>query len=333
MPRWTNFPNGITSQGVPTFGTGGLPPFTGNYFFVQENSSLGAGVAGGLGTVQSPFNTIQQALAGCVSGHDDVIFLMEGSVHVSATQGSIAWNLNDTHLIGICSPMLRGKRARVSVTGTTGFNQLFLVTGTGCYFANFQIFYGFPNTSSALVAWEDDGGRNTYDNVEFLGFGDGTVSTGTANLTGARAFKMNTSTGETTFRNCVFGVDTETRNATNYTIEIAGAAPRVTFDNCDFEAYIGSTGASGSHVLIGANGIDRYLNFNNCRFLNAVGAGATTMTQAMNLNASAGGRVYLNNGTTGDGFTHWETAQSGSLYGSVPIPVAADMGKALEVNT
>ena len=63
MPRFTNFPNGITSLGIPTFGTGTIPPFTGNYFFVQQTTT--AGVNAGSGTAQSPYNTIEAALAAC----------------------------------------------------------------------------------------------------------------------------------------------------------------------------------------------------------------------------------------------------------------------------
>jgi hypothetical protein len=324
MPKFTNFPNGITSLGIPTFGTGFLPPFTGNYFFVQESASVGSGNPGGLGTVQAPFNTLQQALAKCVSGNNDVIFLT-GTVHVSAAQGSIPWNKNNTHLIGICSPMKRGKRARISVTGSTGFNQLFNVTANGCMFANFQTFYGFPNTSGALICWEDDGGRNTYDNVEFLGFGDGTVSTGTANLTGARAFKMNGNTGETTFRNCVFGVDTVVRNATNYTVEIAGGAPRLTFENCDFESDLGSSGTAASHLLIGASGIDRYLILNRCHFLSAIKSGGSAMAQAFNVNAAAGGVVLMDQ-SEAFGVTAWETTPSNSVYTNMSIVGAAGAG-------
>lgn len=320
MPRFTNFPNGVSSLGIPTFGTGIIPPFTGNYFFVKETTTIGA--SAGQGTAQQPFNTISQALAQCTSGNNDVIFLI-GTVHVTA---SIAWNKNNTHLVGLCAPIKRGKRARISVSGTTGFNNLVNVTANGCYFKNFGTFYGFANASSALVAWEDDGGRNSYDNVEFLGFGDGTASTGTSNLTGARAFKMNTSTGESTWRNCVFGVDTTVRNATNYTLEIAGGAPRLTFENCDFESDLGASGGASSHVLIGAAGIDRYCNFRNCLFLDStLSGGATAMAQVFNVNAAAGG-VVLMDSCTSFGATAWETAPSGSIFYNMVTPAASQAG-------
>src|SRR6185312_11573463 len=102
-------------------------------------------------------------------------------------------------------------------------------------------------------------------------------------------------TGESTWRNCVFGVDTTTRNATNYTLEIAGGAPRLYFENCTFEAYLGASGGSSSHVLIGASGIDRYMQMNNCKLLNSTKSGATAMAQAFNLNAAIGGLIYFQN--------------------------------------
>lgn len=323
MASWTNFPNGITSLGIPTFGTGMLPPFTGKYFFVQETTT--AGVTAGSGTAQQPFNTIESALAQCVAGRNDVIFVT-GTIHTTA---AIAWSKNNVHLAGLCAPLKRGKRARFSSSGSTPFSYLFDVTANGCYFTNFGTFYGFPTVgSTAPVCWRDTGGRNNYANVEFLGFGDGTVSTGTANQTTARAFAMNTSTGESTFRSCVFGVDTIVRNAANHTVEIAGGAPRITFDDCDFEADLGASGAGSSHLLIGASGIDRYLNMTNCRLMNSIGSGATAMTQALNVSASAGGIVLLKD-TTGYGFTNWETSASGRVYNNMPAPASTDAGIAI----
>lgn len=323
MARFTNFPNGITSLGIPTFGTGTIPPFTGNYFFVQQTTT--AGVTAGAGTAQSPYNTIEAALAACTSGNNDVIFLI-GTVSLTAT---LTWSLNNTHLVGLCGPLQRGKRARISSSGSTPFGPLVSVTGNGCLFQDFGTFFGFSTTgSTSPICWQDTGGRNTYDCVEFMGFGDGTASTGTAVQTGARAFKLNTSTGECTFRNCTFGVDTITRNATNYTLEIAGGAPRLTFENCDFEAYLGSSGASSSHVLIGSAGIDRYVNFKGCRFMNATGSAATTMTQCMNVSSSAGGMVLLDQ-CTGFGFTHWETSASGRVLLDMGTVTAHDGGIAV----
>src|SRR5262249_35154330 len=164
MGGFTNYPNGITSLGIPTFGSGGfIPPFTGKYFFVQETTT--AGVAAGSGTAQAPFNRFDEALASCVAGRNDVIFLT-GTVHITS---KISWSKNNVHLVGLCAPLKRGKRARVSVSGSTPFSFLFDVSASGCLFQNFGTFYGFSTTGATTpICWQDTGGRNCYNNVEFL---------------------------------------------------------------------------------------------------------------------------------------------------------------------
>lgn len=292
MPGLTNFPNGISSFGVPILsGVGGIP-FTGAYYFVNEAT----GLDGNSGSTPSQaLKTLDQALAlesaatGTAGGRNSVVYF-SGTQHRTST---LAWNLPQTHLIGIDAPMKRGKRARISVTGSTGFNKLVENSAQGNYFANFGTFYGWSNTSAALINWSDTGGRACYENVEFMGFGDATVSTGSANLTGSRAFTFNNNTGESTFRNCVFGVDTVQRGAANYTLEIAGGAPRMYFENCDFEADLAAGGTAGSHLLIGAAGIDRYVNFVGCRFHSDVDSSGSAMAQGLNVSSSAGGTVLL----------------------------------------
>lgn len=322
MAGFTNFPNGITSLGIPTFGTGGIiPPFPSKYFFVEQTTTAGASY--GAGTPASPYNTIEQALAQCTAGNNDVIFVT-GTIHKTS---SVLWTKNNTHLVGLCAPLKRGKRARISVTGTTPFSYLFDVSANGCIFANIGTFYGFATVGATTpICWRDTGGRSLYQNVEFLGFGNGTVSTGTSNQTTARAFLLSGSTGECTFNNCVFGVDTISRNAVNWTLEVAGASPRNTFDGCDFEAMMGASAAAGGHILIGSGGIDRYLNFRRCSFQNAVGSTATAMTQAASIHASAGGIVLIDEGTHMYGATNWETVASGALFTAHPAVSLVDSG-------
>lgn len=317
----TNFPGGISSFGIPTFGANGLPTYPGQVFFVNETT----GSDGNTGGAEDPFATLTFALSKCNANQNDCV-VFEGTIHLTST---LTWNKNQVHLIGSSGPLKRGKRARISVSGATAFAPLVDVTASGCWFTNFGTFYGFNSASNNNICWKDEGGRNCYDLVEFLGFGDGTASTGTSNITGARALLLTGSTGESTFRSCTFGVDTQTRNATNYTVEIAGASPRNYFYDCDFEAYLGSSGASSCHLLIGASGIDRYLNFMRCRFMNSIKSGATAMTQLMNLNAAIGGAILLNQ-CTGYGYTHIETTPSNQVFVDNSAPsIAADVGIAV----
>jgi hypothetical protein len=285
---------------------------------------------------KQPLATLDRALAiesaalsaiGLSSVGRNAIVAFWGTQHRTAT---LVWNLPATHLVGIASTQLRGKRARISVTGSTGFNKLVQVTAQGCQFENFGTFYGWPNSSAALINWSDEAGRSMYNNVEFLGFGDATVSTGTANLTGARAFVFNNSTGETTWQNCVFGDDTTTRNATNYTVEIAGNGARLSMIDCVFEAYLGSSGTASSHILIQAAGMDRYLDLVRCRFHGDGSSGASTMAQALNVSVSAGGNVLLDSSSLSIGITAWQTTPTTNVQMNMTAPSSGG-GKAITV--
>lgn len=319
MP-FTNFPDGITSFGVPYPG-GGIPaPFTGNYYFVQEPPGGSPAASGGDGSVDTPFTNLQQAINAATDGNNDVIMLI-GSVHVSAT---VTWNKSNTHLVGVCAPLKRGKRARISSYGNTAVSPMVNVTGNGCFFSNVETFYGY-GSDSALICWEDQGGRNCYNNMEFLGFG----SSNTAGQAGSRAFLLTGSTGECRFSDCVFGTDTVARTAANYTLEIAGDSPRNYFENCTFESYLTGSGAGGGHLLVGSAGIDRYLQFNNCRFLADIKSGGSlAMTQAFNVSASAGGLILCNN-TWLVGCTNTETSASGNVYMTMPTVATSDSGLAV----
>lgn len=311
--------SGLEVAGVPTMGVAGVPGlYTGNWWFVNETT----GSDGNTGASDNPFKTLNQALTMAQANNNDVV-AFEGTIHLTST---LVWNKNQVHLIGMCAPLMKGKRARISVSGSTAFTPMVSVTASGCHFNRFGTFYGFNSSTNNVQPWADTGGRNCYDLVEFLGFGDGTATTGTANKTTSRSLTLNTSTGETTFRNCVFGEDTESRGAANYNIEIAGGAPRLTFENCDIYGLIAAGGTGGGFLLIGAAGIDRYVNFKNCRFISDTKSSGSTLTQAFNLNASIGGLVMLDQCTM-VGVTHIETAPTNQVFLTNAAPsIAADAG-------
>jgi hypothetical protein len=305
-------------------------PGSGPTYYV--NQTIGSDVKGNDGfNPYSPLKTLDRALEledlaldreGLASVGRNAVVAFWGTQSRTST---LAWALPGTHLVGLCAPLRRGKRARISVTGSTGFNKLVAVTGAGCEFSNFGTLYGWADTSAALLAWSDEIGRSSYDNVEFMGFGDNTASTGSANLTGSRALKFTGANGESTWKNCVFGVDTTDRNATNYTVEIAGAAARLTFEDCVWEARLGASGGSSSHLLIGASGIDRYVDIVRGRFHNF---STTAMSQVLNISASAGGTVLLDQSTFAGG-TAWQTSPGANVVMNMTIPTTGG-GKAIQ---
>ena len=82
----TNFPNGITSFGVPVLGTIGGLPFTGNYYFVDPVN----GADGNEGTPELPLKTLYGALAKCTAGNNDVVVLMGDGTSAGSARLSTA---------------------------------------------------------------------------------------------------------------------------------------------------------------------------------------------------------------------------------------------------
>lgn len=301
----------VDQFGGPIYGVAGIPPFTGNYFWVDEAN----GSDGNTGGPQDPFATLSQAHSMCTANNDDVVFLV-GTVHTTAT---IAWSKNKTHLIGLCAPS-QNNRARISQTGSTVFTPLVNVTAEGCIFRDLATFHGFANASTQ-ICWTAAGGRNSYQNVEFFGGGDATA----AAQAGMRSLLVSGSTGENVFTGCTIGLDTVVRaTAVNASLEFTGGSPRNKFVDCVFQADVSLAG--DLHCTIGSGGIDRWALFKNCTFLNAINSGGTAMTVAFIVNASAGGSVILQDPTS-VGATVFAT--TGPIYVNGTSPVGTTSGLAV----
>lgn len=308
---YTNFPNGITSLGVPTFGAGGLLPFTGNYFWVNEST----GSDGNDGSAQTPYKTLTQAQLAATAGQNDVVFVT-GTIHTTATT---TWAKNNVHLIGLTAPS-DNDRARISQTGSTVFSPLVNVTASGCIIANIGTFHGFADASTQ-ICWAEAGGRNAYYNVQFLGMGNATA----AAQAGSRSLTV-AGSGENVFTNCTVGLDTITRaTAVNASLEFLTSTPRNIFRNTVFQML--TSLATSVHITVGATGMDRYALFDNCTFINAVESTSTTINAAITANASAGGAILLQNpmslGATA-------LATTGPVYVIGNVPVATTSGIAIK---
>lgn len=252
----------------------------GRSIFVNETT----GAAGNPGTSSAPVATLTQALALATANHNDVIYV-NGTIHVSAT---VTWSKDGVNLIGLTAPS-DNDRARISQTGSSVFSPLVNVTASGCSFVNIATFHGFAD-ASAQICWAEAGGRNYYQNCQFLGMGNATA----AAQAGSRSLTV-AGSGENVFQNCTIGLDTVTRaTGTNASLEFLSATPRNTFRSCIFQALVSN--AADVHVTVGSGGMDRYALFDNCSFINAVESTGTTMTAAITANASAGGAILLQGG-------------------------------------
>jgi hypothetical protein len=338
----TNFPNGVSSFGVPVFGGVAGVAMTGNYWFVNPAT----GLDGNSGTSPaSPLKTLYKALAHCIDGNNDVVVLIgngqsSGTARLSlalaqaqdptVTAGTLVWNKNATHLIGIAAPTSVGQRARIApptgvyTQATFGSGNFITVSGQGCVFQNIDIFNGFSTGGVSQIALTDTGGRNAYVNVNIQGLGDAASAADTA----SRVLKISGTTGENTFIGCTIGLDTVTRGVANATLEFAGGTPRNTFKDCTFPMAASNAGVL-SILATGASAIDRWQRFDNCLFLNAMSSGGTAQTVIASMtSASPGGYLAMNNcAFVGDANTNWgDTNALANMWVTGATPVAASNG-------
>lgn len=336
----TNFPNGITSFGVPVLGNIGGIPFSGNYYFVDPVN----GADGNEGSADYPLATLYAAINRAVSGNNDVIVLMSNgaasgtarlslalaqTINSSATSGTLNWNKNATHLIGMTAPTRIGQRARIApptgvyTAATFGADTFINVTGAGCFFANIDIFVGFSTGSASMIGVIEAGGRNAYQNVNIQGLGDAASAGGSA----ARTLKITSQ--ENTFTDCVLGLDTVARSAANATVEFASGTARNSFIGCTFPFQTSAATPLGI-IASAASSIDRFQLFQQCTFINNVQSTSTTMNGLATLPASAGGLLLIKDSTM-VGITEFGTDATtrGQIYIDGASVVAATSGIAV----
>lgn len=334
--------SGLEVAGIPTMGVSGAPLFTGNWYFVDAVN----GNDGNTGAADSPLATVYVAYSKMVSGNNDVCVIVgsgstAGTQRLSvanaqiatpaATTGTLTWAKNACHLIGQTAPVMNSSRARFApptgtyTQATFGSGNFIVVSGQGCYFANFSVFNGFSTGGTNQIAWTDSGGRNYYENIQFQGAADAA----SAQDTGSRSLLVTGTTGENTFVNCTFGTDTVTRTVANATIELAGGTPRNTFRGCHFEMYTSS--ATTLTVLgTGASCIDRWAAFEGCTFFNSVKSGSTGQTQVISLTNAAPGGLLMLKSCTSVGATKWgDTNALANTYVDGGPPTAATTGLAV----
>ena len=318
----TNFPNGITSFGIPIFG-GGLPPFTGQYLFCDYLR----GNDGNDGSPNTPLKTLSAAYAKTNSGNNDVVFIV-GDGGTDATQrltATLAWNNNATHLIGLTAPTMIGQRARISNlnSATAEINPMMSIGGQGCIFANFSLFQGVGQSATPEQLVQITGLRNYFWRVDFGGMG-ATASTGGAASTTSYCISLS-GAQENLFEECNIGVDSIARTVANASVICSGGAARNIFKKSTFLAY--ATASTPYFVDVSATAsIDRLLLFQDCFFNNAVNSGTgTAMAVAVNPSASAGGQVVFD-GCTAAGLTAWAAGSTANVLVTSSAPATSGAG-------
>jgi len=334
--------SGLEVAGVPTMGIAGAPLFTGNWFFVDAVNGNDANT----GAADSPLATIYVAYSKMVSGNNDVAVIVgnggtTGTQRLSvanaqvadstATTGTLTWAKNACHIIGQTAPTGVAQRARFApptgtyTQATFGSGNFVVVTGSGCYFANFSLFNSFSTGGTNQICWTDSGGRNYYENVNFGGIADAA----SAADTGARSLKISGTTGENTFVNCTIGLDTVTRSVANASLEFAGGTPRNAFIGCNFPFQTSAAGVLGI-LGTGAACMDRWQKFIGCTFINNIKSTSTVMTVLTSLtNASPGGLILMKGATLVGIGEFGDTNGLANTYVDGGAPTAATTGIAV----
>lgn len=285
---YTNFPNGVTSFGVPLPSTL-IGPTQGQYWFVKP----GTGSDGNSGkSPDQAFATLTKALESATADQNDVVFLMAQSNTAASTTNYVSsaftWSKDLTHLIGVGASPLIGQRARVAQLSTVlTIEDMFTISGDACVVANIGFFQGVASsTATSPRALVVSGQRNQIVNCQISGNGD---TGGSMDTAGARSLAV---TGaENTFQHCYIGLDTVIRATQTAEVTIGNVA-RTTFEDCFFNTYT----SLSTFKMVTYTAPDRFVLFKG-GMINAILniTGAVAPTGALAAATSVNGQIILIN--------------------------------------
>jgi len=302
-------------------------PSQGNAYFV--NPRTGDDVYGDGGR-NNPFKSVAHAFSFATAGQNDIIFLeAAGNAAADTTDyqlSTLTWNKDLVHLIGINGAPQLGQRSRIALVSTYATaSNLITISANGCRFENIEFFEG---VTSALPTgcMQVTGQRNHFVNCQISGMG-----ATTNDIAGAYSLYLN-GAAENIFERCYIGLDTVTLGAAaNSQIKCATQATRNILTGCTIATY--TNHATNSNFLrVPTGSLDRWLQFDNCRFINPIDSASTNLTQAFIVASDAGGTVLLTGADTGVlGATDWNSTDSGNVTAINGTVTANTFGLAVDV--
>jgi hypothetical protein len=251
--------------------------------------------------------TLGEAHNRCTAGMNDVVVLVsDGSITGTARLSTtLTWSKNATHLIGVGAPSMNNRARIAQLSGATAVAAFVVVTASGCIFKNFSVFNDMA--IAGQITWDDQAGRNYYEDVFLGGMGDAT----SAHSTTSRVLRLGgaSAAGENIFRRCTIGLDTSLgagRDVANATIEFSGGSKRNRFEDCFFD--ISAKATTALHIISsGVNPLETFQMFNRCIFHNPYPhSSASLMAAVATLAANGNGRLIMND-CKRYGATKWGT--------------------------
>lgn len=260
----TNFPNGITSFGMPIMG-GGIPAMHGDVWFVDFANGSDANNGKSRTTA---FKTLGQAHTAATTNNNDIV-LIDGVSPVEE-DAMLTWSKNKIHVFGLGVFGATDQEPRIifSATGlaVASAPAVIKVTGWGNTFTNIRInSWGVFGTNANVCALWDAGEGTVYTNCQFNKFTDLGVST---------VSDVEARGDSTTWRNCKFGFDTLLQTAARPTLWIKGTGGSARMKNNYFEScYFVCSSSSATKVFIkvyDTNSLAFSNVWKNCVFMNAL---------------------------------------------------------------
>ena len=322
---FTNFPNGITSFGIPIYGGGGLLGLgVGNVkYLVTSRASTNLyyeklrtnGISG-----DDIFITLQTAFDACTSGQNDVIAVTPGAHAVTA---ELAWNKNNTHMIGLAGPNTASDYSEASTsiyTVTTEVGNTVNLTGNHCQFYNIGFCNAGANAAneSAMLV---NGYGNYFENCSFIG-----------NMQAQQladkeccSLEIYTNAHNCHWVNCQIGEDCwGARSAADSgQLKFTGSQPNGgIMKDCTFKSYSDTATCAMVQVIgeAGSTHIGRGWFFDNCKFNNYSGA-STAGTECNEVfhaeDAAAYWPLQLHN-CSAFGYDEWSDTDGVVIRGTMP---------------
>jgi hypothetical protein len=159
-----NFPNGITSRGIPVVGTGGgagaygggnIPATSGNYWFVSSVT----GNNGNTGSFDRPFATLAFACTNTALAANDVIVAMPSHAETVTAAGGITLSAAGVRVVG-----LGNGDGRPKITFATYTTASWLISGANCSIDNIV---GVAGLNSLANPFDITGNDCTITNLDW----------------------------------------------------------------------------------------------------------------------------------------------------------------------
>ncbi len=268
----TNYPNGLSSFGIPLTGGGIIPTSFGNIFFVN----YGTGSDGNRGTSPTaPLQTVQAAYDRATTNNDDLIVLMGSATHVLAAMLDVS--KSRVHFVGVdgTNGRLYGNNAKISLSVSTGATNVFTMKNTGVRnsFTNIKFING-ATVTEGLHCVGEGGEYALYTNCEIYKSTDLDQTTSSelvlngdsAQFVGCTIGSLADARSGTVIRPCV--------RLTAGLVDAGKVTRDCVFQDCLF--WIQASHTTSTFVYAAnATDVERMLLFKRCGFINNLASSAT----------------------------------------------------------